>query len=68
MGVIFAFLQVPTPVVAFMKKLSAEQWMMKLFSQDGYYLLGFCFFCGNGICVVPGGYRQGPKAPGNLNK
>ena len=44
MGVIFAFLNIPDKVVAFLKKLSLEGAMTSALGQNGYYLVGIVFF------------------------
>jgi len=44
MGVIFAFLNIPDKVVAFLKKVSVEGSMTGGLGETGYYLLGIAFF------------------------
>src|SRR5882762_4600691 len=44
MGVIFAFLNIPDKIVAFLKKLSLEGAMTGALGETGYYLLGVVFF------------------------
>ncbi|MBN9379547.1 MAG: OPT/YSL family transporter [Chitinophagaceae bacterium] len=44
MGVIFAFLNIPDKVVAFLKKVSVEASMTGALGETGYYLLGIAFF------------------------
>jgi putative OPT family oligopeptide transporter len=44
MGVIFAFLNIPDKVVAFLKKVSVEASMTGSLGETGYYLLGVAFF------------------------
>lgn len=44
MGVIFAFLNIPDKIVAFLKKLSLEDAMTGALGQTGYYLLGIAAF------------------------
>jgi OPT family oligopeptide transporter len=44
MGVIFAFLNIPDKVVAFLKKVSVEASMTGSMGETGYYLLGVVFF------------------------
>ena len=55
MGVIFAFLQIPAKVVAFLDKLSLEGTLTKALSQPGYYLLGVVIFVIMGYAL----YRAG---------
>jgi OPT family oligopeptide transporter len=55
MGVIFAFLRIPTKVVAFIDKLSLEKTLTSALSQPGYYLLGVVCFVIMGIAL----YRAG---------
>lgn len=44
MGVIFAFLSVNEAIANKMQKISAQGWLIKMLSQNGYYLLGAFFF------------------------
>jgi putative OPT family oligopeptide transporter len=44
MGVIFAFLNIPEGVAAFLKKLSREKWMTENLGDAVYYLIGVAFF------------------------
>jgi putative OPT family oligopeptide transporter len=44
MGVIFAFLNIPDKIVAFLKKLSLEGAMTGALGETGYKLLGIAFF------------------------
>jgi len=55
MGVIFAFLRIPAGVVAFLDRLSTENWMRSTMGETGYFLLGFLFFAGMGYAL----YRAG---------
>ena len=44
LGVIFAFLNIPTSVANGMKKLSVEEWLKNNIGEAGYYLLGVALF------------------------
>jgi putative OPT family oligopeptide transporter len=55
MGVIFAFLRIPDKVVAFLGRLSMEEWMRNGMGETGYFLLGVLFFAVMGYVL----YRNG---------
>ena len=44
MGVIFAFLSVNEAIAAGMEKISVQSWLIKILSENGYYLLGAFLF------------------------
>jgi len=62
MGVIFAFLNIPDKVVAFLKKVSVEGPMTGTLGETGYYLLGIAFFAVMGYAL----YRAAIKKEESL--
>jgi hypothetical protein len=44
MGVIFAFLSVNEAIANSMEKISLQGWLIKILSENGYYLLGAFLF------------------------
>jgi len=44
MGVIFAFLSVNEAIANSMEKISLQSWLIKILSENGYYLLGAFLF------------------------
>src|SRR6266487_2291954 len=44
LGVIFAFLNIPTKLANGLKQLSVEEWFKNNFGEGGYYFLGVLFF------------------------
>lgn len=57
MGVVFAFLNIPDKIVAFLKQLTLEKSLTGALSENGYYLLGLAFFAVMGIAL----YRAATK-------
>ncbi|HTI07302.1 MAG TPA: oligopeptide transporter, OPT family [Puia sp.] len=57
MGVVFAFLNIPDKIVAFLKQLNLEKSLTGALSENGYYLLGLAFFAVMGIAL----YRAATK-------
>ena len=55
MGVIFAFLKISPTTIAFLDRLSTENWMRSAMGETGYFLLGFVFFAVMGYAL----YRAG---------
>jgi hypothetical protein len=44
LGVVFAFLNIPTNVANGLKKLSVEDWLRTRIGEPGYFILGVAFF------------------------
>ena len=57
MGVLFAFLNIPTATVEFLKKVGLEENLVHAFGQYGFYLIGLLFFALMGYML----YRNGMK-------
>lgn len=55
MGVIFAFLKISPTTIAFLDRLSMENWMRTSMGETGYFLLGVLFFAVMGYIL----YRAG---------
>ena len=55
MGVIFAFLKISPTTIAFLDRLSMENWMRSSMGETGYFLLGVVFFAIMGYAL----YRAG---------
>jgi putative OPT family oligopeptide transporter len=58
MGVIFAFLNIPDKVTAWLKALSLETLLSRNLGQTGYYLLGLAFFALMGWTLYKAGLKK----------
>ena len=62
MGVIFAFLNIPDKVSAFLGRISLEDWMTNHLGQGPYYILGVVCFATMGYLLYRAALAEDPEA------